>query len=405
MSNNARLFLVDPTSALPYGHTVPALMQFSEYLRYGFKEVFCFASHRLPEIDETHFIQRRFELLYNQQLKVVNSSIYRSDLRNHPAWNLGNFDPFEGISTYEMDRFIEDLHICAEDVIFFPGGDFYGVLGLLNAVMKLSVNRRPTIMIRLIGVFEVNSHVFPKPLEEFCIRINSALEIGLRIRISTETPRYAQYISQKLNCDVEVLPYPRTKQQEPIPQDEVFQVLCAGSARLDKGFNFLLDIAKSLYNSKMSRKIRITTQIMPYNGSDKWDLYTSQLYAMPNVRVLEPVLSTQEMDDLYRSSHVVLLPYAPDVYALRGSAVFQEAANIGRLAICLNGTAFASQIDFYGFGSVCQNIDDMTSAITEYASLPTSVLQRRVNMARKRFFRDTDSAYKEWFSHDINTNK
>lgn len=399
MSNKRRLFLVDPTCALPYGHTVPALMQFSEYLRSDFDEVICLASHRLPDIEDAKSFDKRFEFLYNQQMKVVNPSNYKADIRNHPAWNLSNFDPFEGISTYEMNNFIVESDVCYDDTIFFPGGDFYGVLGLLNAVSHMAPDRRPVIMIRLIGVFEVASQVFPKPLEEFCQRINGALEKGIKIFVSAETPRYAKFIAQKLSCDVAVLPYPQVKKQLPLPEDDVFQILCAGSARLDKGFHFLLDIAKSLYALDTTRKIKITSQIMPYNNTEQWDLYTSQLYAMPNVTLLEPTIDVDHMNELYEKSHIVLLPYAADVYTLRGSAVFQEAANVGRLAICLDGTAFATQIEFYGFGSVCKSIEEIPNVINEYAKLPQSVLQRQVDMARKRFFRDVDSAYEDWLKY------
>ncbi len=69
----------------------------------------------------------------------------------------------------------------------------------------------------------------------------------------------------------------------------------------------------------------------------------------------------------FSRSCAVLLPYARDIYALRGSAAMMEAVCWGRPIITLSGTAFAEQVSWYRLGVVVNSPSDMAAEVLRLA--------------------------------------
>lgn len=397
-ANGGRLFICDPACVLPYGHTVLALNHFRKRFSAHFASTECVASLDLPRIvANANDITRHFSYLYNEFIPVISDRQESGDIELHPAYSATLADPFEHIAVYDASSFVESREMTYKDTILLPGADFYGVAGLIGALAALAPQRRPRLLIRLIGVFEHATNMRNNPEREFVRIIRRGYDLGLRISVSAETPRYAAKLAECLDHPVEVTPYPNVSEIIPLPKSTAFNVLCAGSARLDKGFNHLLAIAKDLLLKPGERPIAITSQTLPVDKSQDWDDYTSQLYAAPNVTLLEPTISAQHILELYRQCHVVLLPYDKDVYELRGSAVMMEAASYGRLCVTLSRTAFAQQVEYYGLGSVVDDLGQIPDELRRLASEDAIKQTRRIEQARHRYFADVDSAYERWF--------
>lgn len=393
------LLICDPTCVLPYGHTVPALNHFRTDLAPGFDAVHCLASTGLPENIATQFgFDRRFTFLYNRYIPIMSSGQSNQIVNQHPAYNDDYADPFERIATFDARQTLADYKMTADDVIFFPGADFYGVIGFLNALADKPKAQCPTIYIRLIGVLESATPYNDDGLSAFFKRVRAASKAGLDIRLSAETPEYADLTSSQTGITTLLTPYPETSKQIPLPTGDDFNVLCAGSARLDKGFLDLFMIAReSMANPPKKMGLKFVTQTLPLKGHESWDAYTSQLYALRDVTLLDPVITTEKMQSLYKDCDIVLLPYARDVYKLRGSAVMMEAASVGRLCVTLRGTAFARQVEYYGLGDLVDDVSQMPAAIRRLANAGRDEMAERIRQARTRFYLDVGSAYEKWF--------
>ncbi|WGM46440.1 hypothetical protein KOAAANKH_01308 [Brevundimonas sp. NIBR10] len=393
------LLICDPTCVLPYGHTVPALNHFRKDLGGDFDAVHCLASTGLPKEVAAEFgFDRRFTFLYNRYIPIMSPAQSNQIVNQHPAFDDDYADPFERVATYDAAGTLADYKITSDDVIFFPGADFYGVIGFLNALADAPQTERPTVYIRLIGVLEGSSPYYDDGTAQFFKRVRAASEGGLDIRLSAETPEYADLISGLTGLTTFVTPYPETSEQVPLPDGDDFTVLCAGSARLDKGFLDLFGIAReSLANPPKKLGLKFVTQTLPLKGHEQWDSYTSQLYALRGVTLLDPVITSEKMHDLYRDSDIVLLPYARDVYRLRGSAVMMEAASVGRLCITLRGTAFARQVEYYGLGDLVDEPSQMPAAIRRLANGGREEMAERIRQARARFYLDVRCSYENWF--------
>lgn len=393
-----RLLICDPTCVLPYGHTVPALNIFRNQLSKYFDETQCIASLGLPEkIAAENKFERRFTFLYNRYIPIMPSWEADGALTAHAAYNSAYADPYERIATRDAEEMLREYGMTGDDVIYFPGADFYGVIGHINAYAKLPSSRRPALFVRLIGVLENASPFYDDPLSVFCERIKDAVALGIKVHLSAETPAYADEIAVRTGVVTLATPYPDVSPLLPLPDHDTFNVLCAGSARTDKGFLELFDIAHALLSKPTLRPVTIISQTMPVRGSEQYDGYTSKLYALRNVELLEPTITTEKMHRLYADCDIVLLPYAEDVYRLRGSAVMMEAASVGRPCVTLRKTAFARQVEYYGLGEIVDTVKEIPSVIQRMAAADRSESAARIRQARMRFYLDVRSSYDSWF--------
>jgi len=391
------LLICDPVCVLPFGHAMPALNHFRRQLSPHFKKVVCVASNQFSsKLAKDNSFECHFTYLYNHYIKVMGRAQFERGLRE--LVDFSHADPYEEIATNDATALLDNHGATKDDVIYLPGGDFYGILGFINACLKRPLEKRPKLFIRLIAVLETATQFYNDPLSVLCARIGAAFKSDLRIYLSAETPAYADKLSRLTGMITYVTPYPETSELFPLPESTEFHVACVGSARLDKGFQHIHQIMRETSSLNISRKVRLTTQMMPVNGSEAWDSYTCRLYATPGIRLMEAALSSEDITALYHSCDLVLLPYAPDVYYDRGSAVLMEAASVGRPCITLKGTAFAMQVEYYGLGKVVDNLSDIPEAIKYYAEMSKKELNLRIKQSRTRFFLDIESSYKVWFS-------
>ncbi|WP_320196487.1 hypothetical protein [Agrobacterium rosae] len=305
-------------------------------------------------------------------------------------------DPLEWLSTEDATRFVTNFSLTRNDAVFFPHLDFYGVVGAINAFTGLPEETRPTLYLRFIGVMENASASYRDPTAELVSRIRRAKDRGLKIICSAETPRLADFLAVMIGDVVAVTPYPDFGTPMPLPSTEEFTFFCPGSARFDKGFLSLREIFSKVRNRSQDLTIRFITQSLPYRDAKHWQNYTSSLYAIPGVRVCEPVISEDEMLEHYSNSSALLLPYDNNIYERRGSAGMMEGISFCRPVITYDGSAFADQVRYYGCGVVVSSLDQMVDAIFELAQTPKDVIAMRALQSNYRFRKDVQQSYASW---------
>ncbi len=388
-----RVLICDPMCVLPFGHNVPAMGYFRQLIQNNTKDVYAVCCKELSaDIAKAKCLTPFFRFYYSRYFPNVRTE---STIKTSPSpgWFI---DDEERMATEDALALLREFGIGAEDTLFHPHLDFYGAVGLLNALEKWPRDRRPRLLLRFIGVMENASHTYRDPLEELIGRLRLAMEDGIEMSFSAETPLYADVLAEKLESIVTVTAYPEMSKPIPMREHGPFVFYCAGSARHDKGFMHLPEIFSAVRRRDPEMTIRFITQMLPAADLKHSVTTARNLYALPGVEVQASAISSEEMIAAYERSHAVLLPYDAATYRYRGSAVLMEAAFHGRPAITLEGTAFAGIARHYNLGVVVDSVPAMVDAIFEMAGTRRSVLAGRAAQARHRFHLDNTAAFQSW---------
>ncbi|MHC3127029.1 hypothetical protein OB03_06825 [Brevundimonas sp. GN22] len=305
------------------------------------------------------------------------------------------YDDNEARATLDMQNIIASYFINKNDTIFLPHADFYGTIGLINALHNIDAEARPSVVLRFIGVMENASQLYRSPFQELMARVRSAIRAGIRMRFSAETPKYADHLAPLLGTEVSVTAYPEMGEILPYDLDSPFTFYCAGSARHDKGFNRLANIFESVRSQDPECQIRFITQLLPGKDAVSHIDQCRSVYSIPGVEVQPTAISPELLRRTFARSHAVLLPYDTEVYKLRGSAVLMEAIYYGRPAITFAGSAFSNIIEYYSAGYVVKDENEMIDAIIKLASEKRDKLIIKAMQSRFRFNFDNNASFSE----------
>ncbi|MBU0499534.1 MAG: hypothetical protein KJ558_06985 [Gammaproteobacteria bacterium] len=406
----SRAFVCDPVCALPYGHNVVGLKYFSDAIRPFFGGIIPIASRSLLEkISLDYGFEREFDFYYHKHIKVGEAE--DSNLSADLSQRLGG-DAMLERAMRDVDNIFTKYAISAMDSVVFPCVDYYGAMGLLSILRKLKPENAPSVYFRFIGVMESATMHGGNGLIILSKKIATALKDGYKIRLSAETPAYADHLAEVLGVAVSVVTFPvhtdvarsnshlKPDNEVEVLKDDhrIFNVACPGSARVDKGYLSLLEIFSNFRRHDPRLTIKFVTQMLPISEALPYANYTNQLYAIPGVRLLPSAVTEDEMNALYKYSDLVLLPYDPTVYAYRGSAVFMECISRGIPVIGLAGAAFCKQIDYYGAGSVVSSICEFTEHIFRYRDMSARSISIGMLQARHRYAVDSASAITHWIA-------
>jgi len=388
----SRLIICDPVCALPYGHNLAAMQNFRRFLGNQYEEIICVGSSYIPDaIAEKANIDRGFGYYYHDVLPLP-TGISDDDISISHA---------EKVTRAKADlvALLIRLKVESTDTICYPSADFYSLFALAESIGELHQCGGPKILLRLIGVMEAAASAkYARPLAVALTLINRLCASGIPVRLAAETPRYAEYLSVQLDRAVAVAPNIELFDQVALPAGDHFTVICPGSARYDKGFLYLVELFQSVRQQDPELRIRFRTQTLPDRDLRHQLSYLTKLYSIPGTTILPSQISAEEVRRMYEESDLVLLPYAHEVYAFRGSAVMIEATCIGRHCLALDGPAFIDQMRYFGTGTVCASVSDMASKIVTFSKLSPVVRFARARQARHRFLLDLGVSYRDWIS-------
>lgn len=389
-----RLFICDPVCAQTFGHNAAALAYFARALADRFSNVIPICCRHLPsDMVALRDFRPLYEFYYHDFMPLAGVATTHEGL---PSPYHRYADELEGVATRDADRILDEYDVDAPDCMLFPSVDFYGAIGLLNALLRRPAANRPRVLLRFIGVMESASHSYRNPLAELVARIRDAIAQGTRISVGAETPRLSDELADMLEHDVTSVPYPDFHEQVTMPARGPFFVYCPGSARFDKGYLSLHEIFSTVRRMDPDLSIRFVAQTLRPRDTPNFAAYTSQLGAIPGVELLASSISDEEMERQYSRCSLVLLPYDVDIYRNRGSAAMMEAACFGRPVVTLRGSAFAEQVEWYRLGSTVGSVAEMASVIRGFSRADRHVLERRASRARHKLMADSTAAYDTW---------
>ncbi len=404
-----RAFVADHMAVLPYGHNVEALRLFEAELRARDIDVTTLVCAALPKgIEGAEDYKRVLTYPYNGHVeairkyrdfpKVARNKISKlRRLRDKALWmglDAAGLDGMGRRVRANWQKVIRQHHIGAADWIFMPSVDHYGLLCLLQVLHDMPADARPAVHGRMIGVMEGYSYTRGAARTRLLAAVRSAQDAGIRVTLSAETPVYQDYLSSVLRQDVGYLTYPCIAPYSTIDWGRrPFQLTSPGQGRADKGYFGLTAISNALKVHFPRGQLMLSTQGMRRDDFYYSRAYESRLATKIDMNVRAARLSSDEINAMYRHAHVLVLPYARDIYALRGSAVYQEGLAHGRLVVTYDGTGVASMVQRYGNGICVKDDRALAEAVHHLSQKPTAWVHGVTRRARDAYEADFAASF------------
>lgn len=402
-----RLFIIDHGCVLPYGHAVSSMKIFADALSHGFKTVECLGSKVLRGKLNGGAIHCILNNPYDGY--IVDNSAVPIDLdwkkgrrvgfklRRKTNWvsrrrrrsTVGQI--FDLTMSETSSNFLKVMHkfqINSQDTILFHNAEYYGSVAILRALQRSKVF--PMLHFRFIGVLEGASYMKGGNRSVVIEEINKYP--AEKRKVYAETPAYSDYLSKVVKGGATYFPYPFSANQTSVAWGEKKNISSPGQGRLDKGFHLWPKIIFELSDRGLKDEFMYTLQSMSVMDQ-YYDVRLHNMYSKhPEVVLHDPIVGTEVIQEMYRSSDILAMPYDSDTYAYRGSAVFQEGMSHGRPFVATSGTAFGEQIERYNIGLVCSNVADIADNILELSQYSRLEVQTMVDRARKLYDADVNLA-------------
>ena len=188
--------------------------------------------------------------------------------------------------------------------------------------------------------------------------------------------------------------------EDPLPDTDSkrFTLAFPGSARIDKGYDKILNILQELDARQPFLDYRVYLQSLPTSELVHHYNIQRDLFKHPRIRAYPAKVNQDELKNYIQKSHLLILPYCPNIYQERSSAMMAEAACFGRQVVASSNCGFSSQIESLGIGQTCNNAIEMAEAIANYSLLTADSLKLKAAEARISYKNHIVRSYDSFFS-------
>lgn len=383
ISSPKRAVLIDFMCTSPYGHNPNSLLYYHDVLRQYYDDVYCLVSKHFPNsftfpkntFRTLSFPYYEFRQLYLQdrQQTPANRFRHRFQMRRKTVWRLiyrtTGWDLFLAEAARSIASTLRSIRIGPKDLIFMPSVDHYGGLALLTHLSRMNRTQWPSVHLRFLNVMEGASSTSNHPRADLIRVIRKLVANGYPIKLYAETNPLASLLRKASGLDVAVAPFPPLKpaQYRSAPRDDNRLIcLSPGQGRADKGFFRLLNIADLA--QKLSPSLNFRAQDMNVGDSYYSPTYSETLRRRPNFTLLPSTLTNDDLVKEYQNADVVIMPYDPGTYGLRGSAILIEAISYLVPVVASYDCGFSSDISKYKSGLLAQSDGEFANALVSLLS-------------------------------------
>lgn len=166
--------------------------------------------------------------------------------------------------------------------------------------------------------------------------------IGHKLFFTTENEAIAKIYREQYGLETKILPVPFAVSRSPRRAEKIIRLGFFGYSKTAKGFHLLPDVAAICRDAGLNVEFRIQIQ------HSQWEQATIQaerrLRTMSNVYLIEGSLPSHDYIAETNKADIVLLPYDPILFGMRGSGIFTESIAAGRPIIASDGTFAAESI-------------------------------------------------------------
>ena len=172
-----------------------------------------------------------------------------------------------------------------------------------------------------------------------------------RLQAYSETPAMAAFYRNLLEFDIQVVPAPGLIRPRLLQRpDRPPTIVCIGFANRPKGYRLLPQAVINVLQRHRDVHFLIHGIVEGSDAQDERWAFDRLSSLGERVIVRDGVLSQEEYEDCLAKADLLLLPYDPEVYGIRGSGVFTEARAIGIPVVATQGCAFAQPAFDGGWG-------------------------------------------------------
>ena len=282
------------------------------------------------------------------------------------------------------DDFYRDLHAClaprvhAGDIVFAPSVDHRQLMGWSRFVRALPRARFPRALVLMMRYnfrdgldHRLNPH--RKMVARGLAAMQGLVRAGFPVRMATDSERLAaEYQEYAPGLKFEVLPIPHTQRAMSLASvarertvGAPVRFVALGDARVEKGYDLLAAAIRVLATfggpgnaglSGMEFALQCpVTHAM--NESGLAELDALRALALPNISLIDQVLSSDQYVDLLASADVVALPYRKQQYDARSSGPLAEALAAAKPVIVTQETWLSDQLARHGAGYAVRDGD------------------------------------------------
>ena len=414
---NRKLFVIDFTAILPYGHNASGVKYFSDFYGTEFHEIYPVVCKALP--DTVDFIDqdaRQAPYLYTRNMikSIIPASKSIFNWSTESSVNLRFFrkyihkmcgvDCFELIAVRFFKRLLKEHAVNKDDAFFFHSASYYEVCGLLGALNKRRLEDWPKIHFRFINVMEnanINSNGYRNITRMLHRHFKRQTNENIRkVSISSEVPSYTERLMRDTGGSAIITPYPPMPLPTENNRDDLFTVAALGAGREDKGFFRLKNIIDTFFQNYPQARARFILQSVDQSSIiDNYEQshYISQLLATPNVEILQHTMTSEDMDYQFSRANLVILPYDPVIYANRGSAILMEAIGKKVPVLATKGCGFSEYINLFDNGALCASNEDFADQIYKVMTTDRKKLADKCDAAREKHLEYFNNYYsKVW---------
>jgi glycosyltransferase involved in cell wall biosynthesis len=166
--------------------------------------------------------------------------------------------------------------------------------------------------------------------------------IGHQLFFTAENSAIAEFYREQYGIETKILPVPLAIPRASPVAGKTVRLGFFGYSKASKGFHLLPEAASICQKAGLDVEFRIQVQ------HSHWERATEQaerkLRRMPNVHLIEGTLASEDYIAEANKIDVVLLPYDPVRFGMRGSGIFTESVSAGRPIIASDGTFAAESI-------------------------------------------------------------
>ncbi len=308
--------------------------------------------------------------MYDDARSLIKGRIYH--LLRRLKFTTARAPPSEAITVQRYnDQFLEDLAALPLNVFetnricLFPGLFQNQLLGLARFVVKNHQKIESKIVCVL--MFPPNwtawgevARIGPKVYAEAFNLMRPF--IGSKIFFASENLAIASLFQNQFSIEVALLPIPLGESEATTTNKERhIRIGFMGNSKREKGFHLLPEAMRICCETRTDLTFLI--QVNPEPSNSLISATIAKIRAAPCLRVLDGPLTSEAYQTESQKLDVVLLPYDPKQFGMRGSGVFTEAVTSGKLIVATQGTWAAQEIrNQTAVGEIFENYDSQSLA-------------------------------------------
>ncbi|MEA1649033.1 glycosyltransferase [Nitrospirillum sp. BR 11164] len=313
----------------------------------------------------------------------------------------------------ELISFISGANLNSADLIYLHMPYPTLMVGILQVVATMPLAELPTICIRIC----TDDDAFKGHAIRQTSVINAVQELGAvrrqRIRFFVESAVLQRHFEQETNLTLPILLNPTStdlatarlaanERRRAASAEAPLAFGYFGEAREEKGFLLLPDMIETLIRRHGPKALRFHIQVStaPVNENERIAAARQRLFLLQQQTQEEGTLTLHgefgSMASYYQAMaacDVMLLPYDPEAYAVRGSGVVLEAMRLQCPVVVTSGTDMAATFAGEACLTVAHNARAFADGCTELLKHRDELLNRTARYVAQTPFFKTDAQF------------